>query len=437
MYFENTSSFAYEADKDDALNKFRQFFLFPQHNGKDVLYFCGNSLGLQPKTVSENIKQELEDWAKFGVEGHFKARHPWYPYHEFVREPMARIVGALPEETVVMNSLTVNLHLLMVSFYRPDAKRYKIMCEAGAFPSDRYALKSQVEFHASKIGFDPKNAIIEIAPRKGEDNLRTEDIILKIFDHRDDLALAMFSGVNFYSGQYFEIKAITDAAHQAGAVAGFDLAHAAGNVPLHLHDWNVDFAVWCTYKYLNAGPGSVGASFVHSKHLKKKDLPRFAGWWGNDPATRFSLPELFVPVERADAWQLSNAPVFSMASLRASLELFDAAGIINLVDKSRKLTGYLEFIINGLIEKNNCRDEIELITPHDEKHRGCQLSLVFRENGKQVYDFLASEGVIVDWREPDVIRISPVPLYNSFEDVFRFGGIFEKAIQKFCVKEMS
>ena len=427
LKMENSLSFARYRDSEDSLKQFRNRFLFPQHNGKNVLYFCGNSLGLQPKTTRAAIDQELDDWAKFGVEGHFNAAHPWFPYHEFLREPMAKVVGAKPGETVVMNSLTVNLHLMMVSFYRPTKQRYKIICEQSPFPSDQYALATQVSFH----GFDPKDAIIELTPLPGSNYISTEHIVQKIQQNKNELALVMIGGVNFYSGQLFDMKTITTAAHLCGAVAGYDLAHAAGNVNLQLHEWNVDFAVWCSYKYLNAGPGSVGGAFVHEKHTQDISIPRFAGWWGNDPGTRFTMPKEFVPVKTADAWQLSNAPVFSMAALKSSLKIFSEAGMENLVQKSKELTAYLEFIVHEINSKlQNPDSTLQIITPINPNERGCQLSLVIKEKGKKVYDYLVKNGAIADWREPDVIRVAPVPLYNSFEDVFLLGEMLDRAMNE-------
>lgn len=423
MQFENSSVFAKKKDDQDILKHFREKFLFPRHNGRDVLYFCGNSLGLQPKTTKAAIEQELADWASYGVEGHFHAKTPWFPYHEYLREQMAAIVGAQSNEVVVMNSLTVNLHLMMVSFYRPTTTRYKIICEESPFPSDQYALASQISFH----GFNPDDAVIEL---KTENNYTsTEKIIQTIEKNKNELALVMIGGVNYYTGQLFDIKKITEAAHKAGAIAGFDLAHAAGNAPLQLHDWNVDFAVWCSYKYLNSGPGSVGAAFVHEKNTLDIALPRFAGWWGNDPAIRFTMPRKFVPVLSADAWQLSNAPVFSMAALKSSLDIFEEAGMKNLVIKSRELTAYAEFII-AQINKGftNEDDKIKIITPHMASERGCQLSMIVKNKGKKVYTYLVENGVIPDWREPDVIRVAPVPLYNSFEDVYHLGKKLKDAL---------
>ncbi len=413
MRYQSDKAFARQADSNDPLREFRGRFRIPLHHGKEVLYFCGNSLGLQPKTAAEALKRETEDWASLAVEGHFKARRPWFPYHEFLRDQMAAIAGALPKETVVMNSLTANLHLLMVSMYRPTAKRYKILCEWTPFPSDRYVLQSQADFHARHVaGMKKEDAVIELRPPDGEYQVPRQQVLDAIRAAGDELAMVMIGGVNYYTGQLYDIPGITEAAHASGAVAGFDLAHAAGNVELQLHDWNVDFAAWCTYKYLNAGPGSVGGAFVHEKHAVNRDLPRFAGWWGNDPETRFTMPQTFVPVPAADSWQLSNAPVFSMAVLKESLQVFADAGMNRLAAKSRQLTGYLEFLIR------EWKLPLRIITPSAPGERGCQLSLIVEGNGKKLYTHLADNGVIADWRQPDVIRVAPVPLYNSFTDVF-------------------
>ncbi|MBP7810023.1 MAG: kynureninase [Bacteroidia bacterium] len=418
--FQNTLEFAKQCDANDKLKAYRSKFYFPQHEGRDIVYFTGNSLGLQPKTTKSFIEQELNDWAKYGVEGHFMAQNPWLPYHEFLTENMAKIVGALPEETVMMNQLTVNLHLLMVSFYRPTKQRYKIICEAKAFPSDQYALQSQVKFH----GFKTEDALIEIEPRKGEYTIRHEDIYEAIEKNKDSLALVMIGGVNYFTGQVFDMKSIVEAGHKAGAVVGFDLAHGAGNLKLQLHDWNVDFACWCSYKYLNSGPGSVAGAFVHQKHLKNTDLPMFAGWWGHDKKTRFLMDKTFVPMQTAERWQMSNAPVFSMAACRASLEIFAEVGMDALIEKSKTLTAYLEFIVEDINkQKNNC---LQIITPKE--NRGCQLSIVANGYGKDLFNKLMENGVIPDWREPNVIRCAPVPLYNSFEDIYRFGEILKSLL---------
>lgn len=421
MEFQNTPEFAKKLDEQDPLKGYRKEFLFPQHDGRDVVYFTGNSLGLQPKSVADYLKQELDDWAKFGVEGHFLAKNPWFSYHELLTEKAARIVGGKPVEVVVMNQLTVNLHLLMVSFYRPEGKRYKIICEEKAFPSDQYALESQVRFH----GFDPNDAIVEVGPRKGEYAIREEDILAAIEKHAEELSLVMFGGVNYFTGQVFDMKSITEKAHSVGAVAGFDLAHAAGNIELKLHEWNVDFAAWCTYKYLNSGPGSVGGVFIHEQHARKNDLPRFAGWWGHEKSVRFKMEKGFVPIEGAEGWQLSNAPILSMAAHRASLDIFDRVGMEKLNVKSRIMTTYLEFIINEINQTLPADKKLEIITPQS---RGCQLSIVAHGRGKSLYNDLLSKGVICDWREPNVIRMAPVPLYNSFEDLYRFGSILQSSL---------
>ncbi len=415
--FENTLAFSRQADELDSLKTFRDKFYIPQHQGRKVVYFTGNSLGLQPKTTASYIQQELNDWATFGVEGHFLAKNPWMPYHELLTEKMAKLVGAKNEEVVMMNQLTVNLHLLMVSFYRPSPTRYKILCEAKAFPSDQYALQSQLQFHS----FDVNEALIEIAPRQGEFHIRHEDILEAIETHGNTIALIMIGGVNYFSGQVFDMKAITQAGHKVGALVGFDLAHAAGNIKLNLHDWEVDFAAWCSYKYLNSGPGGVAGAFIHQKHVNNAELPQFAGWWGHDKNTRFLMDNTFVPIPSAERWQLSNAPILSMAACLASLDIFNEVGMDTLIEKSKHLTAYLEFIVTQLnTKKNNC---LQIITPP--QNRGCQLSIVAKGYGKPLYEKLMANGVIPDWREPNVIRCAPVPLYNSFEDVYRFGEILE------------
>ncbi len=398
----------------------------PLMNGREVLYFTGNSLGLQPKTTQDYILRELEDWASFGVEGHFHARMPWYSYQDFLTDQIAEILGAKPVEVVAMNSLTANLHLLLVSFYRPSKERYKIICEYDAFPSDLYALQSQAKYH----GFG-EDAVIYLRPREGEYLLREEDVIAAIQREKDSLATVMLGAVNYYTGQFFDLAKISKAAHEAGATAGFNLAHAAGNVILKLHDWDVDYACFCSYKYLNAGPGSVSGIFVHERFANDKNLPRFAGWWGNDPDTRFTMPRDFVPAKGARSWQVSNAPVFLMAALKASLDIFTEAGLSNLRKKSEQLTGYLEFIINDINDQAMKKGEekpVEIITSSDPGKRGCQLSLIIMKHGKGFHRKLIDQGVIVDWREPDVLRAAPVPLYNSFEDVYRFGKILQNSV---------
>jgi kynureninase len=407
-------------DAEDPLRGFRERFHIPlAADGTEAVYFTGNSLGLQPKTAREYINAELDDWARLGVEGHLHARHPWLPYHEFVAESLARVVGTKPTEVVAMNSLTVNLHLLMVSFYRPTAERYKIVIEKGAFPSDQYAVESQLAFH----GFG-RNGLIELTPRGGEATLRTEDILELIDREGDSIALIMLGGVNYYTGQAFDMAAITEAGHKKGCVVGFDLAHAAGNRELRLHDWNVDFAAWCTYKYLNAGPGGIAGAFVHERHARSFDLPRFAGWWGHEKETRFLMGPDFKPLAGAEGWQLSNPPIFQLAALRASLEIFDEATIPALRAKSEKLTGYLEEL---LLEINT--DRITIITPRDPADRGCQLSLRVQNADRALFDRITERGVVADWREPDVIRVAPVPLYNTFSDAKRFSEVLADCLR--------
>jgi kynureninase len=425
MNYENTLAFAKKLDEQDPLKHFRSKFFIPQHKGKDTIYFTGNSLGLQPRTVKEKVNQELEEWARLGVEGHFHARNPWMHYHEIFPQQLSKILGCLPVEVVVMNQLTVNLHLLMVSFYGPGEKRYKIICEAKAFPSDQYAFESQVKYH----GFDPADAIIEVAPRKGEHCLRTEDIIAAIEKNAKEVSLVLFGGVNYYTGQYFDMEAITKAAHRVGAYAGFDLAHAAGNVELRLHDWNVDFACWCSYKYLNSGPGGVGGVYIHERHAGNTSMPRFAGWWGYTKETRFNMKKGFEPIPTAEGWQISNAPVLSMAAHKASLDIFEEAGMEKLNIKSKLLSGYLHFILNDLNNKQN-EKAIELLTPANENERGCQVSMLMLQKGKEIFNELSKQGVVTDWRDPDVIRIAPVPLYNTFEDVWKFGNIIGSILNK-------
>lgn len=419
MIFENTLSFAQQADQNDVLRNFRNEFYIPSHNGHEAMYFTGNSLGLQPKAAEAALKTELEDWKNLGVEGHFQGKNPWFHYHKFLTENAAKIVGAKPIEVVVMNQLTSNLHFLFVSFYRPDAKRFKIIMEVGAFPSDMYLVESQVRYH----GFNPDEAIIEVKPRTGEHALRHEDIIATIDENRDSVALVFFSGVQYYTGQVFNIEAITKKAHEVGAIAGFDLAHAAGNIDLQLHQWQVDFAAWCSYKYLNSGPGSVGGVFVHENHAYNKELPRFAGWWGHNENERFKMLKGFDAEPGAAGWQLSNAPVLSMAVHKVSLDIFEKAGMSKLVEKGKQLNAYLNFVINEAITANPSL-ELNIITP-PAPERGCQISVLTGENGKQLFDFLTQNGVIADWRNPNVIRMAPVPLYNSFEDIYRFGQILQ------------
>jgi kynureninase len=434
-------------DSVNSIQNFRSRFHIPKNaDGSDVVYLTGNSLGLQPKTARKYIEEELDDWAQLGVEGHLHARHPWLPYHEFVAQPMARVVGALPSETVVMNSLTVNLHLMMVSFYRPSGRRRKIVIEKGAFPSDQYAVESQLKFHevlSSNLSLStpdeqpaiartlpakagtPNPHLIELSPREGESTLRTEDIVETIERNGDEIALVMMGGVNYYTGQAFDMKAITETGHRVGAVVGFDLAHAAGNLELRLHDWGVDFAVWCSYKYLNAGPGGIAGAFVHELHARSFELPRFAGWWGHNKQTRFLMGPNFDPLPGAEGWQLSNPPIFQLAALRASLEIFDEAGMSNLRSASIELTGRLEELLLA-IENNR----ISVITPGDAAQRGCQLSIRVKDANKSLFNSISARGVIADWREPDVIRVAPVPLYNTIEDIDAFARILRECLQR-------
>jgi len=420
--FENSLEQARFLDEQDPLKAFRSRFFIPQKNGKDVVYFTGNSLGLQPKSVTEHLNTVLQDWANLGVMGHHADERPWIPFHEQFAAPVAKIVGAKPDEVVVMNLLTVNLHLLLASFYRPTKERYKIICEAKAFPSDQYALDSQVKLH----GLNPDEAIIQVSPREGEFNLRLEDIVSVIQQHGDSVALVMFGGINYYSGQVFDIQSITAAAHKVGAYAGFDLAHAAGNIRLQLHDWNVDFACWCNYKYLNSSPGGIAGAYIHEKHAGNPSFPRLAGWWGTNKETRFQMKPEFEPIPTAEGWQVSNQPILLLAAHKAAIEIFDEAGMDALTEKSKKLTGFLFHILDD-INGQQAHQVIQVITPKDA--HGCQVSMLMLERGKEIFDALMAEGVIGDWREPNVIRIAPVPLYNSFEDVWKFGNIISRILK--------
>lgn len=404
--------FALEMDAADPLAHFRERFLIPQStDGNECIYLAGHSLGLQPKTARSYLEQELEDWARLGVEGHFHARHPWMPYHRLLTEQTAELVGAEAPEVVVMNSLTVNLHLMMVSFYRPTPKRHKILVEGGAFPSDQYAVQSQIRFH----GFDPTSSLVELTPREGESCLRDEDVLDVIDREGDSIALIVLGGVNYATGQAFDMEAVTKAGHLKGCVVGFDLAHAAGNIPLHLHDWAPDFAVWCSYKYLNGGPGCVAGCFVHARHAESVDLPRFAGWWGHDEKSRFQMGPEFRAMAGAEGWQLSNPPIMALAPLRASMEIFAEATMERLRAKSVKLTGYLEFLLQAASNRR-----FLILTPHEEARRGAQLSLRILDQGRQLCDKLMAEGIIGDWREPDIYRVAPIPLYNSYHEVYCF-----------------
>lgn len=423
MEYQKSLGFAKELDKQDPLKDFRDRFFIPRHNGQDCVYFTGNSLGLQPKMTLRYLQQELDDWATMGVEGHFMAKNPWMPYHEIFPKQLSKIIGSKENEVVVMNSLTVNLHLLMVSFYKPTKERYKIICEAKAFPSDQYAFETQVKYH----GYDPEAAIVEVNPRKSEHAISNDDVISAIKHHGNSVALILLGGVNYYTGQYFDLHSITDAAHSVGAYAGFDLAHAVGNVELHLHDWNVDFACWCSYKYLNSGPGGVAGVYINEKHVGNPALPRFAGWWGYIKESRFKMEKGFEPIPTAEGWQLSNAPILSMAAHKASLDIFDEAEMDRLHSKRKMLSDYLLFIIDDCNEQSG-EKIIEVITPRGENERGCQVSMLMLKKGKDIFDALTKQGVIADWREPNVIRVAPVPLYNTFEDVYKFGDIVNRLI---------
>jgi len=430
MQFSADENFANQLDAEDPLRQVRDKFHLPLgKDGKPLIYFAGNSLGLMPKSARQVVDQELDDWAKLGVDAHLEAKTPWYSYHETLRKPTARLIGAKPVEVICMNSLTVNLHLMMATFYRPTKSRFKILMEDPAFPSDTYAIKTQIVHH----GLDPKDALILASPRKGEFTVRTDDIVDLIKQNADQLAVVMIAGVNFFTGQLFDIPTITKAAQKHGITIGVDLAHAIGNVPLSLHDWNIDFAVWCSYKYLNAGPGAVAGAYVHARHATNTKLPRLAGWFGNDPNTRFRLhlePE-FIPVPSADSWQISNPPIFSMAPLRASLSIFDEAGGIEaLRAKSIKLTGYLEFLLHRAGAKGQSNagaartsDRFAMITPGETDARGCQLSILAQEHPKELFNKLQAAGVKCDFREPNVIRVAPTPLYNTFHEVWRFAKI--------------
>ncbi|MCW3125409.1 MAG: kynureninase [Bacteroidetes bacterium] len=423
MQFENTLAFAKKMDREDPLKAFRKEFYIPKVKGKDSIYLCGNSLGLQPKGVEKHIMTEIEDWRKYGVEGHLHARNPWLYYHHLFTQPLCDLTGAKKDEVVCMNNLTVNLNLMMVTFYRPQGKKTKIILEGSAFPSDYYAVEQQIRFH----GLDPKDSIIELLPKTGEVTLRTEDIIDTLTKNKDEIALVMIGAVNYYSGQFFDIKKISESCQKLGLILGLDLAHAMGNVELKLHDWNIDFAMWCSYKYLNSGPGGVSGVFIHNKYANRPDLPRFAGWWGNDEKTRFKMEKHFVPKSGAEGWQMSNAPVMNMAAHKASLELFQKAGMKNLRKKSIQLTGYLHWLLSS--HQSPVTSQLEIITPSKPSERGCQISLQTKSNGKKIFDKLTRAGVIADWREPDVIRIAPVPLYNSFEDVWHFADILSSALR--------
>ena len=428
MNFEYSADFAKKLDAEDPLKEFRNEFFIPVMHKKESIYFTGNSLGLQPRKAQDNVLDELEDWATYGVEGHEHARIPWLSYHEIFPPLLAPILGAKEEEIVVMNQLTVNLHLLLTTFYRPDKKRYKIIFEEKAFPSDEYALESHI-----KLAGLPKDALVEVRVRENEKVIREEDILAAIEACGDELALVLFGGVNYYSGQVFDMKAITAAAHNAGAKCGFDLAHAVGNVPLQLHDWNVDFACWCSYKYLNSGPGGVGGAFVHERYIKDSTLLRLQGWWGTNKEQRFKMEKTFDPIPTAEGWQLSNSPILSMAVHKAALDVFQAAGFDRIMEKSKLLSAYLFFVLNKIRDESG-GNAFEIITPPGEHMHGSQVSLIMHGDGKHFFDILKNNGIIADWREPDVIRIAPVPLYNTFQDVYKFSTVLSAGISHAIIK---
>ncbi len=423
MKFENSLEFAQKLDAKDPLAVYRDQFHFPKLNGKDVIYFTGNSLGLQPKITKNYIDEVLEDWKNLGVEGHFEADKPWWDYHERFSDQLSKIVGAKPSEVTVMNTLTVNLHLLMVSFYRPTKQRFKIICEEKAFPSDQYMLASQLRFH----GLNPEDALIELKKKPQAHNFDTADILQTIEEHGDEVALILIGGVNYYTGQVFEMEKITKAAKAKGITVGWDLAHAVGNIELSLHDWDVDFAAWCSYKYMNSGPGSVSGCFIHEKHHNNKEIPRFEGWWGHNKEERFLMAPEFDPEPNANAWQISNAPIFSLAPYLASLQIFDEVGMPALIEKRNSIVSYLEFILQEIATKYKAN--FEVITPKSSHERGTQLSVFLHGYGKKVFHYLMKNGVYVDWREPNVIRLAPVPLYCSYTDMFQFGQILAEAIK--------
>ena len=423
MTFQNTREFAQSLDAQDELRKYRDEFHFPHVNGKQVIYFTGNSLGLQPKRTKTYVDEVMNDWANLAVEGHFYSDKPWWDYQERFAVPLSEIVGAKPTEVGVMNTLTVNIHLLMVSFYNPTPQKYKIICEEKAFPSDQYMFQSQVKFH----GFDPKDAIVEIKRREGEANIRLEDVLAKIEEIGIELALVLIGGVNYYTGQVFDMKTITAAGQKHGAYVGWDLAHAAGNVKLNLHDWNIDFAAWCSYKYMNSGPGNASGFFVHEKHHNDKELKRFAGWYGHNKERRFKMEPDFDPVHGADGWQISNLPILSLAPYLASVEMFAEVGMDKLITKRKLITSYLEFILHEIDNELEGAD-FEILTPSNQEERGCQLSVYLHGQGRELFDRLMKNGVITDWREPNVIRLAPAPFYCSFEDMYEFGQILKELI---------
>jgi kynureninase len=427
MIFQNTREFAKSLDAQDALKDYRNEFNFPKVNGKQVIYFTGNSLGLQPKRTKQYVDEIMTDWANLAVEGHFYADKPWWDYHERFAAPLSEIVGAKPTEVTVMNTLTVNLHLLMVSFYRPTQKKFKIICEEKAFPSDQYMFQSQIDFHSKSVGFNPAEALVEIKRRDGEHNIRIEDILAKIEEVGDELALVLIGGVNYYTGQVFDMKTITEAGHKQGAYVGWDLAHAAGNIELHLNEWKVDFAAWCSYKYMNSGPGNASGCFVHEMHHNDSELPRFAGWWGHNKERRFKMEPKFDPVRGAEGWQISNLPILSLAPYLASVDMFAEVGMTKLITKRNLITSYLEFILHEIANEIEGAN-FEIITPSNQEERGCQLSVYLHGQGRELFERLMKNGVITDWREPNVIRLAPAPFYCSFEDMYAFGQLLKKLI---------
>ncbi|MEY2738885.1 MAG: Kynureninase [Bacteroidota bacterium] len=427
MIFQNTREFAKSLDTQDALKDYRNEFIFPKVNGKQVIYFTGNSLGLQPKRTKHYVEEIMDDWANLAVEGHFYADKPWWDYHERFAAPLSEIVGAKPTEVTVMNTLTVNLHLLMVSFYRPTQKKFKIICEEKAFPSDQYMFQSQIDFHSKSVGFNSNDALVEIKRRDGEHNIRIEDILAKIEEVGEELALVLIGGVNYYTGQVFDMKTITEAGHKQGAYVGWDLAHAAGNIELHLNEWKVDFAAWCSYKYMNSGPGNASGCFVHEMHHNNPDLPRFAGWWGHNKERRFKMEPKFDPVRGAEGWQISNLPILSLAPYLASVDMFAEVGMTKLIAKRNLITSYLEFILHEIANEIEGAD-FEIITPSNQEERGCQLSVYLHGQGRELFERLMKNGVITDWREPNVIRLAPAPFYCSFEDMYEFGQILKRLI---------
>ena len=421
MHHQFQLEYARKLDSNDKLSSFRDQFYAPYLHGKRAVYFLGNSLGLQPKTTQGEIHKIMEGWANFGVEGLFLGNDPWLNYHQHITPLLTEILGAQQQEIVTMNHLTVNLHLLMISFYKPTAKRYKIICEAKAFPSDQYAFQSQVKFH----GLNYEDAIIEVHPKEGTSLISTADIIETIEQHKDSVALVLFSGVNYFTGQVFDMKAITAAAHEHGAAAGFDLAHAAGNIKLQLHDWDVDFAVWCNYKYLNSGPGAIAGAFIHERYLSDDTLPRLEGWWGNNISNRFKMEQTFTSSNTAESWSMSTSPIILLAAHKAALEIFAAAGFDNLIKKGKALSDYLFFVLNHI---NQPEQKFTIITPQNSDERGCQVSIMIHQNAKAIFDTLMPLGIFADWREPNIIRVAPVPLYNNFEEIFIFADTLKQLL---------